>query len=168
VFRHLSHLTHSRSHLELTRPGLINRILVHSVGVWPVATVCRSGGLRSRKAGTRGGRLMVAPPRSRHSSSSEPQVTQVPYWLEARAVARGVNTSSTATGAGLSAVMPIVVVMAMMTLPLLLMAAGTRRSGEVVGDAQVVGEAGPEASHSSSWHAARLGAQTPHVGHSTT
>jgi hypothetical protein len=82
-------------------------------------------------------------------------------------VARGVITSSTATGAGLSAVVPIVVVMAVMTLPLLLMAAGTRRSGEVVGDAQVVGEAGPEASHSS-WHAARLGAQTPHVGHSTT
>jgi hypothetical protein len=75
-------------------------------------------------------------------------------------VARGVNTS--AIGAGLSAVVPIVVVLAVMTLPLLLMAAGTRRSGEVVGDA------GPEASHSSSWHAVRLGAQTPHVGHSTT
>ena len=71
----------------------------------------------------------VAPPRTLHSSPSEPQV---PCWLEARAVARGVNTSSGATGVGLSAVVPIVVVFAVMALPLLLLlllAAGTRRSG---------------------------------------
>jgi hypothetical protein len=35
---------------------------------------------------------------------------QVPCWLEARAVARGVNISSSATRAGLSSVVPIVVV----------------------------------------------------------